>query len=305
MAERSFKAGYMKDALQYLTVAHEADPGDFDVMLKLGQTYNILHQDAIAVRWFDLARMSPDSKIAAEAARSGHNLRASTARFHTSAWLFPVFSTRWNDLFSYGQVKTELRIGLPVRPYVSLRFVGDTRLTIGAVSPQDLSESSFILAGGLRAQPWRGVTTWFEAGSSMSYLKYHMLPDYRGGISVTRRIGRPRGWFADTTLDAVFVSRFDHDLLVYDQSRAGYAAASENVRAQLYWNGNITFDQKRESWANFIETGPGIRLSGSLLPQSMYLTFNLLRGAYLINTGNPRRPNFTDFRAGFWYAFSH
>jgi hypothetical protein len=42
-----------------------------------------------------------------------------------------------------------------------------------------------------------------------------------------------------------------------------------------------------------------------LLPQSTYVTINLLRGAYLINTGNPRRPNFNDFRAGFWYAFTH
>src|SRR5208283_6065381 len=28
MAERSIKAGYMKDALKYLQVAHEDDPGD-------------------------------------------------------------------------------------------------------------------------------------------------------------------------------------------------------------------------------------------------------------------------------------
>jgi hypothetical protein len=25
----------------------------------------------------------------------------------------------------------------------------------------------------------------------------------------------------------------------------------------------------------------------------------------LSNTGNPRRPNFNDLRAGFWYAFTH
>jgi DNA-directed RNA polymerase subunit beta len=26
---------------------------------------------------------------------------------------------------------------------------------------------------------------------------------------------------------------------------------------------------------------------------------------YSMRTGNPRRPNFNDFRAGFWYAFTH
>lgn len=58
MAERSVKAGYLKDALKYLDMAHESDPGDFNVMLKLGWAYNILHQDARAVRWFNLARRS-------------------------------------------------------------------------------------------------------------------------------------------------------------------------------------------------------------------------------------------------------
>jgi len=59
MAERSIKAGYLKDALQYLQLAHEADPGDFDIMLKLGWTLNILHKDRDAFRWFDLAANRP------------------------------------------------------------------------------------------------------------------------------------------------------------------------------------------------------------------------------------------------------
>jgi hypothetical protein len=37
---------------------------------------------------------------------------------------------------------------------------------------------------------------------------------------------------------------------------------------------------------------------------SSYLTVNLLRGVYLTNMDNPRRPNFLDLRAGFWYAFT-
>src|SRR5258708_32048938 len=45
MAEKSLKAGYLKDALKYLVIAHENDPIDFGVMLKLGWLYNIMHQD--------------------------------------------------------------------------------------------------------------------------------------------------------------------------------------------------------------------------------------------------------------------
>src|SRR5207237_8370762 len=70
MAERSIKAGYMKDAIKYLERALETDPLDFAVMLKLGWTYNILHDDFQAVRWYDMARKSPDLEIASEAARA-------------------------------------------------------------------------------------------------------------------------------------------------------------------------------------------------------------------------------------------
>ncbi|MGB7721623.1 MAG: hypothetical protein WBL65_17085 [Bryobacteraceae bacterium] len=310
MAERSIKAGYMKDALKYLQVAHEGDPGDFEVMLKLGWTYNILHQDLLAFRWFDLARKSPDPQVAAEAGHAWRNLRAATERFRTTAWVYPIFSTRWHDFFSYAQIKTGIRTKSPIQPYVSVRFVGYTRLTIGVASPQYLSESSFILAVGAATAPWHGITGWAEAGSAIGYISGHMLPDYRGGVSLARGVGHTlrgesSGWFADTTLDGVFISRFGNDFLVYDQSRLGYAFGPQTLRSQLSWNANLTFDSQRQYWANFGETGPGVRFASSCLPPSTYVTFNLLRGAYLVNTGNPRRPNFNDFRAGFWYAFTH
>ena len=42
--------------------------------------------------------------------------------------LSPFFSSRWNDAFGYGQVKTEFRLGQPpIRPYLSIRFVGDAQ----------------------------------------------------------------------------------------------------------------------------------------------------------------------------------
>ena len=147
MAERSIKAGYMKDALKYLQIAHEADPGDFAVMLKLGWAHNMFRSDKVAIRWFDLARRSPDPKLAAQASEAYENLRPSFALVRFSAWWFPMYSSRWKDIFSYGQVKTELRIG-PVRPYASVRFVGDTRGKTGGPLPQYLSESAFIVAAG-------------------------------------------------------------------------------------------------------------------------------------------------------------
>jgi hypothetical protein len=262
-----------------------------------------MHQDRLALPWFDLARRSPDPEVASEATQAWRNIESDARPFRTTFWIYPLFSTRWHDLFSYGQVKTELRHGI-LRPYLSIRFIGDTRQTMGiaTAAPQYLSESSFIVGGGVRTVQWHGLTGWFEAGSAMSYLTGHMLPDYRGGASGQwHKLPESAGWFVDTTVDALFISCFDNDFLVYSQSRLGYALSRY---AQLYLNANITGDIKRQYWADFGEAGPGIRLSASFLPRSMWVSLSALRGAYFINAGNPRRPNFNDLRLGLWYAYS-
>lgn len=320
LADKSLKAGYLKDALKYLTVAHEADPVDFAIMLKLGWTYNILKQDREALKWFNLARRSPDGVIAAQAEQAWHSLSPAYARFRTTAWMFPFYSSRWRDVFAYAQVKTEIRIGdLPFHPYISTRFVGDTRQSLDGsmgIAPQYLSESSFIVAAGIASRTWRGVTGWFEAGEAMKYLGSRkdvgsMIPDYRGGISYAKGFGHllqpsTHGWFAETNDDGLFVSRFDNDMLLYSQNRGGYtlAPAESGFQAQLYWNFNLTADQKHEYWANYVETGPGIRFRFRALPRSLVFHVNGLRGNYLVNEGNPRGPVFYDLRVGFWYAFT-
>src|ERR1700722_2684963 len=75
LGERSLKAGYLKDALKYLTIAQENDPVDFAVMLKLGWVYNILHDDQDSMKWFKLASQSPDPSISDEAKKAYHTLR--------------------------------------------------------------------------------------------------------------------------------------------------------------------------------------------------------------------------------------
>jgi Flp pilus assembly protein TadD len=316
MADKSLEKGYLKDALKYLTIAHEVDPVDFNVMLKLGWTYNILKQDDEAVKWFNLARKSPDPLVSSEAEKAFKNLHNGLAPFRTTAWVFPFFSTRWHDLFTYGQVKTELRLAkLPFRPYISTRFIGDTRGMVNprvVEAPQYLSESSFIVGAGIATTHWRGLMGWFEAGEQMRYREQkgvsgRMLPDYRGGLAFARGIGRlltpeSQGWFAETSDDAIFVSRFQNDFILYSQNRTGYTLAG---RMQFLWNWNITADAKRQYWANYVEYGPAIRFRFAALPPGVLFSVNALRGNYLVQEGNPRGPVFYDLRVGFWYAFTH
>jgi Tfp pilus assembly protein PilF len=323
MAEKSLQAGYLPDARSYLKLAHEADPTDASVGLKLGWVNNILHDDREAMDWFNEARKSSDPEISAEAGQAYSNLRPEFARFRNTTWLYPLYSTRWHDAFGYAQTKTEMRIGgLPLRLYFSTRFIGDTRQTVGpAVSgavPQYLSESALIFGVGLSTNAWHGLTGWFEAGEAVKYLPSRTdvgaaIPDYRGGLSYAKGIGHlmaaGHGWFAETNDDLVFVSRFADDTLLYGQNRAGYTLPqAENwggLQAQLFWNANLTADRLRQYWANTLETGPGLRFRFQSLPRSVLFSVSLLRGVYTINEGNPRRPNYFDLRAGIWYAFTH
>jgi Flp pilus assembly protein TadD len=322
LGERSMQAGYLKDALKYLTIAQENDPVDFSVMLKLGWVYNILHDDPDAIKWFKLASQSPDSSISDEARKAYHNLAAQFALFRTTVWIYPFYSTRWHDAFGYGQVKTELRLGhLPIRPYLSIRLDGDLKgnigPTAGSINPQYLSESSLIFAIGAATTPWRGINGWFEAGESVNYLpsrtdEGRIIPDYRGGISGSKGFGHlmnsSKGLYFESNDDMVFVSRFQDDLLFYSQNRGGYTFAAlegfGGFQSQLYWNVNATGDRLRQYWANFAETGPGLRFRFRDLPKSLLFSVNFLRGAYLVNLDNPRRPNFFDLRVGLWYAFT-
>lgn len=316
MAEKSYRLGYLKDALRYYQAAHEADPGDYSVALKLGWTYNLLHEDEQALQWFGVARQSPDSSVASEAETAYRNLRPAVERFRLTVWAMPFYSSRWSDTFSYGQAKTEMRIAkLPFRPYVSLRFVGDTRSADVLGPDQYLSESSIILAGGVSSTLRHGITLWAEAGRSIGYLHSDSTErtksDYRGGVAYGRGWGRVMGansggWFTETHADGVFVSRFDDDFLIYSQSRAGYTLPSiPGIHTQLCAIANITTDVKQLYWANTAEAGPSFQMRAKFLPPGSTFTADAVRGFYMINRDNPRHPNFFDFRAGFWYAFTH
>lgn len=299
MGERSFEKGYMNDAARYLRSAYESNPSDFDVAMKLGQTYNMLKDDREAVRWFGLARQSPDSTIAKEAKRAYSNLSMGLRKWHTSMWMFPMISTRWQDTFMYAQGKAEYRFdNVPLRPYASVRFVGDLRgrVYVPNIGAQFLSEQSVIPGLGVATKTWHGATGWFEVGSALKYLEGGAELDVRGGVSYANRKNRGK-WFVETNDDALYVRRFNRDMLFYSQNRGGYTLSDA---VQVYWNANATQDVKREYWANTVETGPGVRwrISG------VELSVNFLRGVYTVNDYNPRRPNYNDVRIGVWYAFS-
>ena len=86
-------------------------------MLKLGYAYNMAKNDEEAIPWFDQARRSGNTFVAVEAAKAFHNLPGDTLP-QTTVWLLPMYSSRWQDAFTYGQIKRT--IPLPWRPRIRI-----------------------------------------------------------------------------------------------------------------------------------------------------------------------------------------
>jgi Flp pilus assembly protein TadD len=315
LGEKSLNQSYLQDARRELERAYEINPEDFSIALKLGVVHNLMRQDREAVHWFRIASESPNPEVAEQARQSYSNLQPQFRRVTTSIWSLPMFSTRYRDLFNYSQIKTEFSIdALPVRPYLSLRFSGDVRQKTGGDTPLFLSENALVAAAGLRSQIHPRLVLWAEAGEAFHYLGNRPPgvpragPDYRGGLSwFTSRGatlgGREPGRFLETNADAVFVSRFDNNTIGYLQLRPGYRLPGNGaLQAQVFWNFNVTADVKRLYWANFVETGPGLRLRVPGVSPPMDLSISFVRGVHLINDFNPRRPNYFDLRVSLWYS---
>lgn len=317
LGEKSLKLSYLNDARREFERAHELNPGDTAVALKLGIVNNLLKRDREALDWFRIASASDDPAVAEQARQSHENLAPLFKPVTTTVWSLPFFSSRFRDVFHYAQVKTEFRLGgVPVRPYLSLRFSGDARRRTGGEVPQFLSESSVIAGAGIRTITNHGITLWGEAGEAFSYSEDRPPnvpragPDYRGGLNFFRNFGASlgapdAGRFAEVNFDAVYLSRFDDNAIAYWQFRPGYRLpGSGDFRAQLFLNFNLTADRNRAYWANYVEFGPGIRIRIPRVDPPLDFTISAVRGVHLENTGNPRRPNYYDIRAGLWYSFA-
>ena len=320
MGKKSLALGYVRDAIKYLRQAHNDDPNDAEVMLKLGWAYNMANDDAAAITWFDQARHADDPQIASEAAKAYHNLSGDPLP-QTTVWMLPMYSSRWNDLFAYGQIKRTLplpwkQVNKRMSFYISTRFDGDARGAVPtAFGPGYLSGTAVILGAGVSSKPWHRLTAWGEAGEAFKYLPNERdtaVPDYRGGLNFAKGFGsllgsHTPGMFYETTADAVYVGRFDKDWLFYSQHRAGRTFQPwGHASAQLLFNVNYARDVKNQYWANTVEIGPGMKLHFGWMPPNVYFSFDALRGVYLqdpyLDPLYHRHYNYNDFRAGFWFA---
>ena len=264
----------------------------------------MLHQDSTAVGWFKRALRSRDTKVATQARQAIHNLEK--PRFTTTMWALPLVSSRWDTAFGYGQIKTEWNTKkLPFRPYVSMRFEGDSTTRTGGTNPVVLSSDGVTAAVGairpLNSHTW----LWGEAGESYSAVTHRTQPDYRGGVAYAKvwgaqLFGGETGRFFDTNLDAVFLSRVNRDTIAYMQTKTGYQLPSAGgLRHQLFFAANVVTDQQRSLYNNFVEVGPAYRFGFTQFKQ-VWAYVGYLHGVYTL----PGRSNYNDLRLVVWWAKS-
>src|SRR5208337_538034 len=114
--------------------------------------------------------------------------------------------------------------------------------------------------------------------------------DYRGGASYLRGWGAAandgeRGWFSEAGADAVYVSRYDHNSLLYTQFRRGYTLPDlpGGLRLQPLWNANWTVDARRQWWGNFI--GTRAPACGMPLPARLLISILLMASWWCCGQG--------------------
>lgn len=315
MGARSLANSYLNDALKYLTLAHQRNPADAEVLYQLGLTNNLLHRDADALGWFAQARRAADPEISAKAARAWSTLHATQPGFHVSVWFAPTHSSYWDDLFLYSQARLEYRPAHSrFTPYVSLRFLGDTSNGFPWVAYSYLSETRIIGAAGLQVRLHPRAYGWFEAGAAFNYGGRRntdlATPDYRGGLSWSKGWGRlfgnpESGRFAESHVDGVYIHRHWDDKILYVQNAAGYTVGTaEGAAWSAYMNFNLVADSGGDQWANKIEYGPGMRFVVKGMPRGMSIRYDILRWRRTM-PNSPIGVGGWDVRTGLWYAFTH
>ncbi len=215
-----------------------------------------------------------------------------------------MVSSRFATAFGYGQIKTEMNLGAArVHPYLSARFEGDSRTRTGGTNPEILSADGGVVAAGAMAMFTSHMWLWGEAGNALSSVSARSHPDYRGGLAFARAwgptlFGKDSGRFFDSNIDALYLSRLNHNALLYTQTKTGYQLPPAGAwRHQVFLAANVVADRNRDVFNNFVEFGPAYRFGWKRFPR-VYAYIAWMHGVYTI----PGKRNYNDLRLTCWWA---
>lgn len=266
------------EALPYFEAAQRHAPSD-TTALQIAYLLNQLGRNRESLQWFRSMEGSRDSTISAKA-RSAVVLLGLQVCSEQEPWWYrtyvsPYYDTRFRDLVFLGSFHAGRYIGTG-RKYSwfgTAALATDTRSTAGAL-PEIYADHFFLLGGGLRAEPVRGLTGDIQLGVTADLMRRNgkpvinpdlrLLVSYGNGMyppfTLNDDVSAPMDLLLDCYTSAGYYTRYDN-VIGYLQGRAGVRFLSWNYStADLYARGDLVWDTRREFYNNLAEISAGLRV---------------------------------------------
>ena len=314
--------GKRKEALPHFLMAFKQEPQDPELAAQIGYIYNGIGNNKAAYPYFQYAYYQGNQQRVITSYAALQNL---------AAYRFAVFPYPWFGEFYFAPFYMS-RFGTTIFPlqarfgwqlnhkhqfdiYIVHRFTRDTR-SIGGISPAIFEDNVAITGVGFRFTPIPSIPVVFflEDGAAYDLIfrnRNRWRNDLRGGLLAyqywgslpmynTESIIFPLKWYADFYGELIYYSRFDNNVIGLLRFRPGIRILqSHHLTLNIYFNGKLIFDTRREFFNNLIEFGPAL----AIIPDNrlnLVLRYEFLRGVFIKTNSpsvNPFGPNYIDQRA--------
>jgi tetratricopeptide (TPR) repeat protein len=265
------------EAIRRFEIAHLIRPSD-TTALQVAYLALRLGEDMRAYKIFQSLQNSSDPQIAATARQAVTVMEAMLCERYASWWIRPYatayYDSRLEDLIFYGWLYGGYWLNREhsLSAYGVASIFKDTRSSGGAL-PVIFSDNYFLLGGGVRYLPLRGMTIDVQPGVTFDLLERPGKPlvafdfrstlSYGGGLyapaEVAPRPSFPFHFFLDGYASLGYYSRYEN-VLLYSHGRTGVRAFTVNQTAlDAYVRLNFVADTKGDYYNNILEAGAGLR----------------------------------------------
>lgn len=280
--------------------------------LELGYLAASAGDPETAYERFGEAASGHDATLGEQARREQRTLPRhvfADAYLDTYGWTRPAGISNGDLLVPTLRLRAFLRpvLKVPIDFYASVQVTRDTasRGYVGLALPKVYADNYTTFGGGLRAKLWRRVELFAQAGPAINLLndgRDRTVLDVRGGALVfaeTRACAPSPEHGARARLlpcaevyaEAVYASRFDHDIMTYGRPRGalGYLVTGP-VLWQMVLEARVAKDLNDDYWNNFADAGLGPRWR-LLAPFRFDLLFTASAGSYFGLTNRDPAPS--------------
>jgi hypothetical protein len=265
------------EAMRRFEIAHLIHPSD-TTALQVAYLAVRTGEEVRAYRIFQSLQESGDPQIAATARQAVAVMEAMLCEKYSRWWIRPYatayYDSRLQDLIFYGWLYGGYWLNREhsLTAYGVASVFKDTKSTGGAL-PVIFSDNYFLLGGGLRWLPLKGMTIEVQPGVTFDLIERPGKPtaafdfrstlNYGGGIYAPAEVAPapafPFHFFLDGYASIGYYSRYEN-VLLYSHGRTGVRAFTmQQTALDGYLRVNFVADTRGDYYNNILEAGAGIR----------------------------------------------